>query len=53
MQTFLLGLTLGWGIGGLFMYYYINRAGLFRTRREFYAARRAKGLPVPSDWDEE
>lgn len=37
------GFALAWG--------YFLSAGLIRTRREWYADRKARGLSVPDDWD--
>ncbi len=50
---FFIGSLFGWMLGGFVMYLYIRMAGLFRTRKEFYAARRKRGLEVPLDWDVE
>lgn len=53
MSAFGAGLMLGWMIGSVVMYLYIKAAGLFRTRKEFYADRLARGFSVPEDWEDE
>jgi hypothetical protein len=53
MNLFLLGLVVGWaaGFGGCWVYFLLNR--LIRTRSEWYADRRQRGLSVPDDWEED
>lgn len=50
---FFLGISIGWaaGFGGCWLYFIAMR--LIRTRREWYADRLMRGLPVPKDWDRE
>lgn len=40
----------GWASGSLAVWRYFKSAGLIRTRAEYYAARKARGLSVPVDW---
>jgi hypothetical protein len=39
--------------GFIFCWAYLNACGLVRTRREYYAARRAEGHEVPEDWEDD
>jgi hypothetical protein len=43
----------GFCAGWLACWWYLNAAGLVRTRREYYAARKAEGEDVPGDWDDD
>jgi hypothetical protein len=43
----------GFCVGLLVMWWYLNAAGFIRTRREYYAARKAEGEEVPEDWDDD
>jgi hypothetical protein len=43
----------GFCLGLLVMWWYLNAVGLLRTRREYYAARRAEGEEVPGDCDDD
>jgi hypothetical protein len=44
---------LGFCAGWLACWWHLNAVGLVRTRREYYAARRAEGHEVPGGWDED
>jgi hypothetical protein len=43
----------GFCVGLLVEWWYLHAVGLIRTRREYYAARRAEGHEVPEDWGED
>lgn len=44
---------LGFSAGFLAAWWYFRAVGLIRTRREYYAARKAEGHKVPGDWDDD
>jgi hypothetical protein len=45
--------AIGWSLGACVMWAHFYCCDLIRTRREWYSARIARGLPVPDDWDKE
>lgn len=45
--------ALGWTFGAGFMWWYFNAVRLIRSRREWYADRKARGYSVPDDWERE
>lgn len=47
------GLSVGWSLGALVMWYHFWANGLIRSRKEWYAHRRSQGRDVPHDWDRE
>jgi hypothetical protein len=49
MWLFLVGIGLGFGLA----WAYFLSSGLIRSRSEFYRSRRARGLPVPDNWEDD
>ena len=52
-NDFLIGACVGWFIGSSLMWWHFWANHLIRSRREWYADRKARGLSVPADWDRE
>jgi hypothetical protein len=52
MSSLLISLALGWTAGFAAAWWYFLAQRLIRSRREWYADRRARGLPVPDDWED-
>lgn len=49
IQVFALGSSFGFALA----WWYFSATRLVRTRREWYADRKARGLSVPDDWERE
>ena len=49
----LVGLVIGWSLGGLTMWIWFVSAGLIRSRSEWYAIRKAQGKSVPDNWEDD
>jgi hypothetical protein len=49
----LVGLCFGWALGFVACWAYFQSNRHIRTRREWYADRQARGLPVPEDWEDD
>lgn len=43
----------GWFCGASLMWWHFHANRLIRSRREWYADRKARGHSVPDDWDRE
>jgi len=51
-REFWVGFGLGWTIGAAVMWWWFVSNHLIRSRREWYADRRARGYRVPDDWED-
>ncbi len=51
MSEFWTGFCLGWGCGAAAMWFHFWHSRLIRTRYEWYAERKARGISVPDDWE--
>lgn len=52
-EYLVIGFCIGWTVGSGSMWLHFWWNDLIRTSNEYYRARKARGLPVPDDWEDD